>query len=290
MSTNNSVSKKGSKKFNLIFFIDSEKTYHYKLNLFFVKFVLFFLFLLLVISSILIYFSLTLFQKNQIQDKYIISFKKSLLQYSFEKNLMKDDNIKNNEFVMNFPPKEEVKKVEVKKVEAKKEEAKKEEAKKVEAKKEEAKKEETKKVEVKKEETKKVEVKNEEVKKEEVLIIENSGIKIENPKILPEVNKTRFVFSLSNTNLSKNSISGKVCAVIIGLNQKGENIIYKIPEEIKLNNQNIPFSCDKGEQVRFSRLRPTEFSIKLGKNEITIQKVNIYFSYIGSSGIVSNSF
>ena len=201
MSTNNSVSKKGSKKFNLIFFIDSEKTYHYKLNLFFVKFVLFFLFLLLVISSILIYFSLTLFQKNQIQDKYIISFKKSLLQYSFEKNLMKDDNIKNNEFVMNFPPKEEVKKVEVKKVEAKKEEAKKEEAKKVEAKKEEAKKEETKKVEVKKEETKKVEVKNEEVKKEEVLIIENSGIKIENPKILPEVNKTRFVFSLSNTNL-----------------------------------------------------------------------------------------
>ena len=67
MSTNNSVSKKGSKKFNLIFFIDSEKTYHYKLNLFFVKFLLFLLFLLLVISFISIYFSLTLFQKNMMR-------------------------------------------------------------------------------------------------------------------------------------------------------------------------------------------------------------------------------
>jgi hypothetical protein len=260
MSINNSVSKKSSKKFNLIFFIDSEKTYHYKLNLFFVKFVLFFLFLLLVISSISIYFSLTLFQKNQIQEKYIISFKKSLLQYSFEKNLMKEENNKNNELVLNLPQKEELKNNDVKKIEIKK-------------------------LEVKKEELNKVETKN-----EEVLIIQNSGIKIENPKILPEVNKTRFVFSLSNTNLSKNSISGKVCAVIIGLNQKGENLIYKIPEEIKLNNQNVPYSCDKGEQVKFSRLRPTEFSIKLGKNEITIQKVNIYFSYIGANGIVANSF
>jgi len=260
MSINNSVSKKISKKFNLIFFIDSEKTYHYKLNLFFVKFVLFFLFLLLVISSISIYFSLTLFQKNQIQEKYIISFKKSLLQYSFEKNLMKEENNKNNELVLNLPQKEELKNNDVKKIEVKK-------------------------LEVKKEESNKVESKN-----EEVLIIQNSGIKIENPKILPEVNKTSFIFSLSNINLSKNSISGKVCAVIIGVNQKGENLIYKIPEEIKLNNQNVPYSCDKGEQVKFSRLRPTEFSIKLGKNEITIQKVNIYFSYIGANGIVANSF
>lgn len=252
MSTNNISAKKGSKKFNLIFFIDSEKTYHFKFNLIFVKITIVFFILLILISAISIVFGVTFFKKNQIQENYIVSFKKSLLQDYFELNVLKEEKKRENEFVLNAPKKEENKEVK-----------------------------ESKEIKENKENKKQI---------EEVKIIENSGIKIENPRILPDTTKTKVVFSLSNMSSSKSSITGRICAVIIGNNAKGETVIYKIPEQIKLSSQNIPYSCEKGEQVKFSRLRPTEFVINLGKNDFTVKTVNVYFSYINSKGIVVNSF
>jgi hypothetical protein len=232
MATTANNSKKGSKKFNLIFFIDSEKTYHYKFHFFIVKIIIIFLILLIIFSVISIIFSLSIVNKNQDQEKYIISFKKDLLQHYFEKNAIKDDKKKENEVA-----------------------------------------------------------KNEVVKNDgQVHIIENSGIKIENPRIIQENDNTKIAFSLSNTNAEKNSISGRVCAVIFGVNDKGESIIYKIPEKMILNSQNIPFSCKEGEQVKFSRLRPTEFIINVGKSALNIKKVNVFFSYGEDNGIVINSF
>ncbi len=240
MVTTTNNSKKSSKKFNLIFFIDSEKTYHYKFNFIFVKVMIIFLILLVISSVISIIISLSVVNKNQGQEKYIISFKKALLQNYFEKSLIKDDKK-----IENLVAKNEVSKNEVSK---------------------------------------------NEIAKNEIRIIENSGIKIENPKVIQENNNTRIIFSLSNTNTEKNSISGRVCALIFGVNDKGESVIYKIPEMLTLNNQNIPLSCKEGEQVKFSRLRPTEFIINAGKSTLNIKKVNVFFSFGDDKGIVVNSF
>ena len=272
MVTTTNSSKKSSKKFNLIFFIDSEKTYHYKFHFFIIKIIIIFLILLVISSVISIFFSLSIVKKNQEQEKYIISFKKDLLQHYFEKSLIKDEKKRDNEVAKNEVVKNEVAKSEVAKNEVVKNEVAKSEVAKSEV--------------AKNEVAKKEIVKNE----DQVHIIENSGIKIENPRIIQENDNTKVSFSLSNTNTEKNSISGRVCAVIFGVNDKGENVIYKIPEKMKLNSQNIPSSCKEGEQVKFSRLRPTEFNINVGKSSLNIKKINVFFSYGEEKGIVVNSF
>ncbi len=260
MVTTANNSKKSSKKFNLIFFIDSEKTYHYKFHFIFVKIIIIFFILLVISALISIIISLSVVNKNQEQEKYIISFKKVLLQNYFEKSLMKDDKKRENEVAKNEVAKNEVAKSEVAKSE------------------------------VAKSEVAKSEFAKSEVAKSEVHILENSGIKIENQRVIQGVDNTKITFSFSNTNTEKNSISGRVCAVIFGVNDKGVSIIYKIPENITLNNQNIPLSCKEGEQVKFSRLRPTEFIINAGKSTLNIKKVNVFFSYGEDKGIVVNSF
>lgn len=282
MVTTINNSKKNSRKFNLIFFIDSEKTYHYKFYFFIVKIVIVFLVLLVISSIISIVVSLSIFNKNLEQERYIINFKKNLLQYYFEKNLMKDE--KQKEFEIANISKENFKSTtkdnNTNKLENNLNQAT-----------ENSKKEQNNVVENPSSKLTGTPKQNSNpINQDQVNIIENSGIKLESPKIIQENNNTKITFSLLNTNTEKSSISGRVCAVIFGVNNKGENIIYKIPEKITLNSQKIPFSCKEGEQVRFSKLRPTEFIINVGKNALNVKKVNVFFSYSGDKGIVVNSF
>lgn len=241
-TTNNS--KKNSKKFNLIYFVDSEKTYHFKFNFLFVKIFIIFIILFVIISLISIFISIRVINKNQTLEEYIIGFKKSLLEEYFENEILKEEkkNEINTASILNH--KSQIAS------------------------------------------TKQIDKDKEPVAD----ILENTGIKLENTKLIQTDDVTKILFSLSNVNLKKNIISGYVCGVVLGVNNNNENTIFKIPEKLNLNLQNIPASCKGGEKVKFSRLRPTEFIIKLDKKLINIKKVYIYFSFENKNGIVINSF
>ncbi|APJ02741.1 hypothetical protein [Silvanigrella aquatica] len=312
MNTGTNSLKKNIRKFNLIFFIDHEKTYHFKIHLVLVKIIFSFMVILVVSSIVSIFYSISVFKKSQDQEKYIIGFKQELLKSYFENYIFKEDKRKDNEFSRSEVSKPEamnknsIVKNESDKLQQTGTDFEKDDNVKLDSDKSNLNNKSTKEDILKLDQTKKIPIPNEVAKVEPakptvpnaensktepvVRIIENSAIKIENPKISQENDTTKISFSLSNTNSEKNSISGKVCAVIFATNEKGENIIYKIPQTIVLNSQNIPLSCKEGEQVRFSRLRPTEFIINKGKSSLNIKKVNIFFSNGDDKGIILNSF
>ncbi|RDB37211.1 MAG: hypothetical protein DCC88_01245 [Spirobacillus cienkowskii] len=243
MNTTQNSAKKILKKFNLIFFIDSEKTYHFKFKYIYVKIFIIFVFTLLLSAIVSIVISVKVINKNIELENYIVEFKKNILKSYFTKGFYKEDKKRNSESMM----------------------------------------EET----ISKPQT---QVSISEKNSKDIKYIENSGIKIENHKVVQDTNSTKISFSFSNSNHEKNSILGAVCAVIIGLDEAGNKKIIKIPDNLIVNSQNIPSSCLGGELVRFSRLRPTEFNIDFGKNNFKIEKVNIYFSFTDTPGVVVNSF
>lgn len=268
MNSNSIVKKGNSKKFNLIFFVDSEKTYHFKFNYIILKILIIFFILVFVISVFSIIISISFYKQNLNYENYITSFKKNLVEYFLEKDPLKENrfNINVSESIKDDSEKIIITDVNISNPNQTKADV----------------------VERKKEDTKVEKV--EEKAKSEVNIITNSSIRIENPKIIQDLNKSKITFSLSNINHSKLTISGSVCAVIVGVNSKNEQIFYKIPEKLVVNQNNIPFSCKEGEKVKFSRLRPTEFVLDKGKSEFLIKQVNVYFSHNGLNGIVLNSF
>ncbi len=268
MNSNSTVKKGNSKKFNLIFFIDSEKTYHFKFHYLILKILIIFFIFVFVLSIFSIIVSISFYKQNLSYESYITSFKKNLVEYFIEKDKLKDNKFN---IALSDNIKDDSEKIKITDVNLSNPNQTKAEL-----------------VEKKKEESK-IE-KNDEKSKSEVNVITNSSIRIENSKIIQELNKTKITFSLSNVNQSKATISGSVCAVIVGLNNKNEKIIFKIPEKLVVNQNNIPFSCKEGEKVKFSRLRPTEFILDKGKSEFLIKQVNVYFSHNGLNGIVLNSF
>jgi len=243
MTTTQNSTKKILKKFNLIFFIDSEKTYHFKFKYIYVKIFIIFIFILFLSAIFSIILSVKVINKNVELESYIVEFKKNILKSYFTKGFYKEDKKRNPEIFTEEKISKSQSQVSIPDKNSK-----------------------------------------------DIKYIENSGIKIENHKVFQDTNSTKISFSFSNSNHEKNSILGAVCAVIIGLDQTGNKKVIKIPDNLIVNSQNIPPSCLGGELVRFSRLRPTEFNIELGKNNFKIEKVNIYFSFTDTPGVVFNSF
>lgn len=271
MNSNNLPKKNSTKKFNLIFFLDTEKTYHFKFNYLLLKIFLSFIVIVFIFSIFSLFFSVHLYKKNLGYESYITAFKKSILEYYLDKDKLKSSY---NTASISENIKDDSEKLKITEITNENPNQTKAENNQVINEKSKA----------------NISEKVEEKSNVEVNIITNSSVGIENQKIIQELSSSKISFSLANLNQGKSSISGNVCAVIIGVNSKNENIIYKIPDKLEINYKNIPFSCKEGKKVRFSRLRPTEFLIEKGKEEFLIKQVNIYFSYSGLDGIILNSF
>ncbi|WP_158999799.1 hypothetical protein [Pigmentibacter ruber] len=271
MNTSNPGKKMGSKKFNLIFFIDSEKTYHFKFNYILLKIFLFLLSIIFLFAILSILISINIYKKNMNFEKYITSFKKEVIEFYLDK----EKNYDNNENLSFNNIKDDSEKIKVTDIDQanpnqtmlpeKNEENVSDTNKKVIA---------------------EVEKTN---RNDDINVLNNAMVKIESSKIIQNQNETKIYFNLSNINQKKSTISGSVCAVILGTNIKKENLVYKIPEKLVLNNNNVPINCNEGEKVKFSRLRPTEFTIKSGKLDFLVSQVNIYFFHKGLNGIILNT-
>ncbi|WP_186649669.1 hypothetical protein [Fluviispira vulneris] len=291
-------SKKQSRKFNIIYFTDSNKTHHLKFNLTFIKIIITFFILLNITSFVLIYISYSMIKNSTNQEKYIVNFKKDILNYYFEKTYLKDERKKEHENIAAMVE-NEIKKEDITTSPP--------------IVKNEVKIEDT---NLKTNQT--VESTNPNVpttpplsniaqgnakpqnpseaipppaplNEKKAIIIEDSGIKIENPKFIQTDNSAKITFSLLNTGTVK-TISGNICLVIMGTSPKGENKIYKIPNHLELSTEQVPFTCGPGNLVKFSRLRPSEFNINIDKNDFIIKKINVYFSNRNKAGVVLNSF
>ncbi|KAB8027742.1 hypothetical protein [Fluviispira multicolorata] len=299
MSSIQNSNKKQARKFNLIYFIDSHKTYHHKLNFTFVKFIIAFFIILNISSFVLIYISYSIIKNSATQEKYIINFKKDILNYYFEKTFLKDERkkdhenntsmveneIKSNESIF---PTETI--AEIKPSKEKNDEKKigtppasgatdkiSEATQTATAQPKEI------------NQTINDTNKNSATNEKKIIFIENSGVKIENPRIVQEESSAKITFSFLNSGTPK-TISGNICLVILGVSPQGESKVYKIPAKLEVDHDNTPYSCASGSLVKFSRLRPSEFNITINKSEFIIKKVNVYFSNKHVQGIVVNSF
>lgn len=271
MNTSNPGKKMGSKKFNLIFFIDSEKTYHFKFNYILLKIFLFLLSIIFLFSVFSILVSINIYKKNMNFEKYITSFKKEVIEFYLDKE-KNYDNKENLSFNNIKDDSEKIKVTDIDQANPNQTM--------VPEKNEENIADNRKKVISELEKNK---------SNDEINVLNNAMVKIESSKIIQNQNETKIYFNLSNINQKKSTISGSVCAVILATNAKKENVIYKIPEKLVLNNNNVPINCNEGEKVKFSRLRPTEFTIKSGKLDFLVSQVNIYFFHKGLNGIILNT-
>ena len=268
-----SANKKGSpKKFNLIFFIDSEKTYHFKFNYILLKFLLSFFLIIIILSIFSIFISINIYKKNINFEKYITSLKKEVIEFYIDKEKVNENR---EDIVFSNGIKDDSERLKITEID-------------------EANPNQTMVVnKTEKSINSSDKVEKNEVKRNdnsnEINVLNNTMVKIENPKILQEQNKTSIYFNLSNINQNKLPLSGSVCAVILGTNLKKESIIFKIPENLVLNNSNIPINCKDGEKVKFSRLRLTEFHINSGKVDFLLKQVNIYFYHKNLNGIILNT-
>ncbi|BBH51947.1 hypothetical protein JCM31447_03760 [Fluviispira sanaruensis] len=291
-------SKKQTRKFNIIYFTDSNKTHHYKFNLTFIKIVITLFVLLNTSSFILIYISYSMIKNSTNQEKYIVNFKKDILNYYFEKTYLKDERKKEHENIASMIENEIKKENMTTSPSIVKSEVK------IENKNLNA----TQAIENTiptapvnppinniAQETAKPKNPSDTIippvvlHEKKAIILEDSGIKIENPKFVQSDSSTKITFSLLNTGTVK-TISGNICLVIIGSSPQGENKIFKIPNHLELSTEQVPFTCGPGNLVKFSRLRPSEFNINIDKNEFIIKKINIYFSDKNKPGVVLNSF
>jgi hypothetical protein len=99
MNTTQNSTKKILKKFNLIFFIDSEKTYHFKFKYIYVKFFIIFVFILLFSAIFSIVISVKVINKNIELENYIVEFKNNILKSYFTKGFYKEDKKRNSEII-----------------------------------------------------------------------------------------------------------------------------------------------------------------------------------------------
>ncbi|WGL58706.1 hypothetical protein QEJ31_09205 [Pigmentibacter sp. JX0631] len=272
MNTSSANKKGNSRKFNLIFFIDSEKTYHFKFNYILLKIFLSLFLVIIILAIFSIFISINIYKKNISFEKYITSVKKEVIEFYIEKE--KNNENKEN-MVFNNNIKDDSEKLKITDIDQS----------------DPNKTMVTENVETSKASSNKkgnLEVEKNNISNE-INVLKDTMVKLENSKILQEQNQTKIYFNLSNINQNKSPLSGSVCAVIIGTNLKKETIIFKIPEKLILNSNNIPINCNDGEKVKFSRLRPTEFHVNAGKLDFLIKQVNIYFYHKNLNGIILNT-
>ena len=106
------------------------------------------------------------------------------------------------------------------------------------------------------------------------------GILVDKEKVSIKNNKVHLSFLLLSSDKSKRkTIAGAVCAQLEGLDALDQKISLNYPESLKFDPQGslISTSCLAGEHVKFSRLRPATFAFGINSGVFKPQKALFYF-------------
>ncbi len=250
--------KKLKKKVNFVFFVNSEKTRHYKINYTLFKTLSLLLIALSAIIGFLLIAGLNSLIKEKNLSEYVLNLKNFYIQNYFESHFNKDTQDEINEEIASISKKKEFTNViplpSIADLPAK--------------------------IEV----LETLKESNPHIPKPE---INNYGIVVDKGKVDYADKKIVLSFLLLNSQKNKGKlISGAVCAVLAGIDSKGVKNILSYPINLELSSGIPNYSCIKGEHVKFNRLRPTTFSISTEAGAFKVKTAKIYFLEKNSSAPV----